>query len=540
MVQLPPPKAPFSRIKNPGSSLTIKTAGKILVIPTGDAAKLPNFNEYALNSNRLTTAESPFGGLKGAGSPDYAVGTVFTATDGIYITDTAGTNSTKTMTAGKLKELSLLTVNTTAKTITQEIIISNTNTANGTLLPVDPCNDHTGWALAGTFGSGVSFSSDGSTVTVTGTCDASGYLIVEKTLSSSIDLTNYPFAIFQIKSSRAGTAMLGIGSSNSNYSRWSNKTCTALTANTQAAAVLPIKAPASATSTISNPNVVNSTPNWAAVAYLRIGYYNATYANQSVTLTFYDISADVGKAANVEINIPDFLNTDSSLTLQCWTGAAYETCRVCKLDSTFADVSTTPANAKLQDGTKLDDVYGSTLGRGVFPKGISGATATGNNSLTITYSANKGTKYRIGKMVTLPPSDGGRTNFSKIRLKFIITYAVNSSGKYATSYEFSDSTNASYGLQNLAKPWIALYDPAGSIIDFYLFTTRPKNLIRRRDDSGNIYELVLYPGNSPLYYGRITHANLTADTGGTLIPDCLKSTIEGSLTKFLSSFGMVV
>jgi hypothetical protein len=535
-IQLSPPVAPFQRIKNPGENITINTAGKVLVIPTGDAVKLPNFNEYALNSNRLTIAESPFGGLKGAGSPDYAVGTIYTPTDGVYITDTSGTNSTKTMTAGKLKELSLLTVNTTAKTISEEFIIANLNTANGTLQSIDPCNDHTGWAVAGTFGTGVSFSSDGSTVTVTGTCDASGYLIVEKTLSSPVDLTNYPFAIFNLKSSRAGTAMLGIGSSNSNYSRWSNKTCTALTANTQAAAVLPIKAPGSSTSTISNPNIVNGSPNWAAVAYLRVGYFNATYASQEVTLTLYDISADVGKAAYVEIQVPDQLVENPSITLQCWDGSAYQTCRVCKLNSTFSDVSTTPANVKTLDTTKLDDIYGSTLGRGVFPKGVQSATVTGNNSLTMTFSANKGTKYRIGKMVMLPPSDSGRTNFNKIRLKLIITYA--NSG--ATSYEFEDSLNASYGLQNMTKPFLALYDPAKSLIDFYLFTHRPKALTRKKNDSGEIYEMVLYPGNGSIFHGQITYADLTADGDSNLIPNCLEAAVEGSITKFLAPFQAIV
>ena len=53
-----------------GDHIDINTTGKTLVLPTEDAAILPSFNQSVLNSDRLTIAESPFGGLKGSGSPD--------------------------------------------------------------------------------------------------------------------------------------------------------------------------------------------------------------------------------------------------------------------------------------------------------------------------------------------------------------------------------------------------------------------------------------------------------------------------------------
>jgi hypothetical protein len=110
----------------------------------------------------------------------------------------------------------------------------------------------------------------------------------------------------------------------------------------------------------------------------------------------------------------------------------------------------------------------------------------------------------------------------------------------ATTYEFADSTSASYGLQNVVKPWIALYDPANNYLDFYLFTHRSKNLSSKRDESGNIYELTMYPGNGLIYWGRITYPNLTLDSDSNLIPNCLEASVEGSIAKFLQSYGMVI
>jgi hypothetical protein len=110
----------------------------------------------------------------------------------------------------------------------------------------------------------------------------------------------------------------------------------------------------------------------------------------------------------------------------------------------------------------------------------------------------------------------------------------------STTFEFNDSTNATHGLQNARYPWIALYDPAGSTIDFFLPTHRFKNLTFKRDETGKIYELTLYPGNGILRHGQITYADLSVDTDSDDIPNCLEASIEGSLTKFLQAYGMVI
>lgn len=524
-VQLSPPTAPFQKIKNPGESITIKTAGKVLVLPTGNSILLPSFNEYALNSNRLTIAESPFGGLKGSGAADYAVGTLYVNSgDGIYLTDKNGNNSTKTLTAGKLKEVSSLTVDSSAKTITEEFILSNTN-APGSVSIVDDCSVTTGWTKA--YVNDGTITSDGSSITFTETSEAGTTRIgIQKNFN--VVIGDNKFICFKATcdvSCRLRFLVYGV----TGTATWMDDFRFALSAGVESTFVLPLFAPAGTSG--QNPN--SSTITGTTITKILIGAGWATAGMR--TMTIKPITLDVGKTATVELQIPDSLNVDSSLQVQAWDGSAYQICGNYKLDSSYVYVSGTAANWKLNDATKLDDVYGSGLGRALFPKSISAATVNGSTG-TLTYSGNKGTSRRIGIKIDLPPSDSGRTNFNKIRLKTILTYA--NSG--ATSYEFVDSTNASYGLQNLVKPWIALYDPAGNYIDFFLFTHRPKNLVRKRDDSGEIYELTLYPGNGSIYRGRITNALLTTDSDSNLIPDCLESSIEGSVTKFLSSYGMVI
>ena len=109
----------------------------------------------------------------------------------------------------------------------------------------------------------------------------------------------------------------------------------------------------------------------------------------------------------------------------------------------------------------------------------------------------------------------------------------------AGTYTFTNDFETELGIKNLITPWIAIYDPAGRDVDFYLFTHRPKNLEFRRDESGNIYELVLYPGNGLIYHGQITYPDLTLDSDSNLIPNFLEESIEGSLTKFLQPYTTV-
>lgn len=705
------PCAPFQMIEPQGEALTIDTSGKVLVLPTGNPDLLASFNEYTLNSNRLTIAESPFGGLKGSTPPDYAPGTLYTPTDGVYLTDTSGTNSTKTLTAGKLKELGLLTVDTVVHSITEEFIIANTSESNNPTV-IDDCSATTGWGVS--YGTGV-LSIENGRLKLVGTSDTSGRLLVTRAIS--LNLTNYFFVSAKIEINASKNTYFRFTDSNSKLLEFSGARFS-VTANTNTCFVYPIKAPAGTVG--SNPITLNSGFSYSSIVSFVVGSVSLTPSTE-YTIYIDDIKADTYKPAYVELQVPDYL-TDTSLSLQCWSGSVYYTAWIAKLDTVFAQVYSDSSKMIYSDGTLLNDCYGvTTYWRLLYPKGSAGQTAI-NSVGSITYSQNKGTKNRVGLMVWFPPSDGGRTNFNKIRLKSILSYtdingntiprlctsgssgiitgsvikrndyylfdgagtintpiilgdnfelefdieisAYKPTGQWhmlcgaaasgafgfgirvntgeiratklslvdapisgytmplntrqkigcrynkptleytingvvvstvqfdqtflqspvylcnystwgfagklygakiyvnsqkilefmptvknmgSTTYQFEDSTNASYGLQNGFKdsggkprPFIALFDPASHEADFYLFTHKPKNLEFKRDESGNIHELKLYPGNGLIYWGRIHYSDLTLDSNSDLIPNCLETSIEGSITKFLQSYGVVI
>jgi hypothetical protein len=722
-MKLKTPSAPFSPVYVHGESITIETEGKVLVLPSGNPDILPSHNEYTLNSNRLTIAESPFGGLKGSSSPDYAPGTVnIIEGDGVYLQDVSGTNSSKTLSAGKLKELNLLSVDTTNHSITEEFVVANTAESNNPTL-INDCTSLTGISPY----DGTSTLTINSGINVSGTAGAGGSLTIQVPISISAD-----FLILVIRATaECNLKCVLLNSDASGQIIWTGNSRFAISANTDTTFILPINAPTGSSGHNPTSRVGSLIASEITKAY--IGVSNLTPGGAG-EFTLKYVGADVAKSTYIELQTPDNLS-DSSLTLQTWDGSAYQTTGVYKLDSTYSAVSTTSANWILSDGTKFDDVYGSGLGRALFPKGISAETKAGSTG-SITYSANKGTSKRIGFRVDLPPSDGGRTNFNKCRMKAILSYtdtvgnvvpdlsgnnntgtivggvvklndgglqfdgstgyvdcgndellrpthitilakiklgvigtgqqlifgthpyesvnrnyrlsifgdriyteiwttstrysywgttvpvgqylyigmvldgstfntyynglvvdSKNTSGEAAisagsnmyaginlnatiydisvyntaltideianyqngilptdgiilhyaptvqnmgsTTHQFADSTNTSYGLQNLSKPWIALYDPTSNLIDFYLFTYRPKNLEFKRDESGTIYEVKLYPGNGLIYYGQIHYSDLSNDSDSNDIPDCLDASVEGSITKFLQSYGMV-
>jgi hypothetical protein len=553
-MKLKQPAAPFERLEFHGDSVSLDTSGKVLVLPSGNPDILPSHNEYVLNSNRLTIAESPFGGLKGPGSPDYAPGTLYTPTDGVYLTDLSGTNSTKTLTAGKLAELEDLSVDTTNHKITEEFVIQN-DSLGSDIQVIDDGSSTTGWVNAD--GTGV-ISVDTGRLKVVGNAAANGKHSI--TISKNLDLSSKAFITVEIECTNACYLMFTM-KSNTYYMGWSSGTTRfPIAANTRTKFVLPINAPSGSTG--SNPDLRDASYSNASINQLYVGVIGL---GSEVANTFYvdNIQACNGTWAQVEVAVPDNLSA-TSLSLYTHNGTAYQLCSTHSLDGAYSQVSKTSANCTFLDGTKLDDVYGTGAGRAVFPKGSAAATVNGSTG-SLTYSENRGTDKRIGLKVDLPPSDNGRTNFNKCRIKTVISYAADSAGKYSASYQFSDTTSASTGLQNLSKPWIALYDPAKTEIDFYLFTYRPKNLEFKRDESGNIHELKLYPGNGQIYHGQITHCDLTRDTDSDLIPDILgrhpyhfvtadgaayttadgayfdfSLLFDGSVTKFLEAYGMVI
>lgn len=133
----------------------------------------------------------------------------------------------------------------------------------------------------------------------------------------------------------------------------------------------------------------------------------------------------------------------------------------------------------------------------------------------------------------------------------------------AGTYTFTNDFETELGIKNLITPWIAIYDPAGRDVDFYLFTYKLSQLSYTVDAEGIITQLILYPGNGLIYYGQITYSNLIDasynhdyfyssyfDTAYfpdsyfsefelSLIPKVFDVFTNGSLTQFLKSYGAI-
>jgi predicted secreted protein len=509
MIMAYTPAAPFEPLHIKGESVTVNTEGKILVLPTGNADILPSFNEYTLNSNRLTILESPFGGLKGSGSPDFGVGTVLVQTDGCYLSDINGQNTSKILSAGKLKELNCLTVDATAHSITEEFIIKNTSVSNNPSV-VDNCDVTTGWSLpAGTLSS---ITVENGRLKVIGTSDAStGYFIVQKDLTPN--LTSYPFIGFSIESSVSGSARLRI-QSGSSFKIWQDAARFPLSANSNKTFIFPIDTPQGTTG--QYPSTVSGSLSKNGITMLSIGAIVAP--NTPITMYIDTIFADVAKPCYLEIFSNDYL-ADTSTVVQYYTGSTYETALTCKLDNGFTSVSADNTKGKLLDGTLLNDCYGAGNGRSIFPKGVSAETKTGSlSNSSISYSAYKGTKYRIGLRVDLPPL-GSNSNFSAVRLKITTFYTYpkgTTTHMGSTTFEFSDDNSASTGLQNLAKPFIALLDaPRTDILPDSSGQGNNgvmSNVTMASDSGGNPYGAMRFNGSSSqVNCGNGSSLNLTTE-----------------------------
>lgn len=310
----------------------------------------------------------------------------------------------------------------------------------------------------------------------------------------------------------------GISSSFNNNKIWDIRKLP-IAANTNNHYVFPVQAFAGDTGSNSS-----STPDsivMSSVVHLHIGVVRLQ-PSTSITLYVDNVATDDAKQVYVELQTPDNL-ADTSVGISFYNESNYQTARTCKISTTYESVSSTSTNVVHLDDTTYDSVYGSGNGRAIFPKGIPGDTKSGSlTNSPITYLQNKGTKNRIGMMLYLP-SVSSRSDFSKVCMGVVLYYSASSTA----IYEFIYSTNSSYGLQNLTKSWIVLYDPASSIVDFSLFLYIPKNLIFLNYETGSIVSLTLFLGNGTIYYGQITYADLTLDSNSTLIPNFLKGSTEG-------------
>jgi hypothetical protein len=128
---------------------------------------------------------------------------------------------------------------------------------------------------------------------------------------------------------------------------------------------------------------------------------------------------------------------------------------------------------------------------------------------------------------------------------------------------FTDTEDQNTGLRNLLYPWVLILDFNRSVVDFFLFSSRPTQIDVVTEDVTNIVdyasldkllyessdgyqytandtprltELTLYPGNGVIFYGQFIYTNLGRDSNSDGILDVLDFEIEGSISKFLKSY----
>ncbi|MDD4521712.1 MAG: hypothetical protein PHW84_02005 [Methanosarcina sp.] len=106
----------------------------------------------------------------------------------------------------------------------------------------------------------------------------------------------------------------------------------------------------------------------------------------------------------------------------------------------------------------------------------------------------------------------------------------------AGTYSFTNDYDANVGILNIQRNWIAVYNSAGSIVDFFLSTYRPEKLQFMVNSSGYISQLILNSRNGIIYHGQLIYSNLTRDTNADGIPDVLDPNVIGSLPYFLKPY----
>lgn len=515
------PAENFELISAGGLPFTIPVKGQKMVLPTESVDVLPSHNKFTGNADRCTIEETPWGGMKGNYVPDFSPGTVAVnpaSGAGVYVQSTAGTNTGTYLTAGKLSELGKLTIDRTAKTITEELQVINTEQSSASSQILADGTNTIGWSMS--TGILTSLSSDNGRIKIVGRSDTANGLKITK---SGLNVTGKDFISFDIECSANKNLYLYV-SSPGIYKYWRGSRFP-IQAGIPTRFVLPLNAPQLAAGI--NPTVSTGDLN---LSNLTIAIGTDQLDVSDITIYIDNIRADVGKKAVVEIDVPNDLGTQS-LTLQCYTGvgdSGYETHRVCSLNSEYSTVSVDSAKLKFLDGTAYDSAFPSGAGRSVFVKGIAGQQNVSGLVGTINYSANAGSKYRIAIQFYLPPSDNNRTNCSKMRLRLITSYT----GSGETTYIFTKDTNQSTGFNNLTNPWIVMLDSSGDV-GYLVFTDRPNSISYIRDDSGNIKEFVIDPGNSMVYRGQTYLGDHSTDTNSDGIPDCLEESIESSVANVL-------
>ena len=99
-----------------------------------------------------------------------------------------------------------------------------------------------------------------------------------------------------------------------------------------------------------------------------------------------------------------------------------------------------------------------------------------------------------------------------------------------TTYEFENSTNQYYGLQNWSERWLALFDPNSNEYIYFTMNKRPTGLEIQSDHNEVIRKIRLYCPRCTFIWGqRVTDSNAMSDDDSDSIPNLLDSDYSQSI-----------
>ena len=267
--------------------------------------------------------------------------------------------------------------------------------------------------------------------------------------------------------------------------------------------------------------------------------FYALYDNPSANRTLYvdRVLVDVGQWVKVEAYVPDKLaggNFDSHI--YSWSGSAYISNY--QWDAENGEWYSFNETLHFLDGTHLETIYGSeNNGCAIFSKGGRGDSKSkiygSAPPSPIVYSSYYGCLKRIGFAIKMPPDDGqdsSTTGISQCKLKLEVYYAdsADPAGFYGqTSYEFEDSTNQYYGIDNLNSNWLALFDATNKRVLYFITDKAPTGLKVCADENELIHWIeYTLPAGTRLYAGEMLRQDVAVDTDADGVPNFLEGITE--------------
>jgi len=216
----------------------------------------------------------------------------------------------------------------------------------------------------------------------------------------------------------------------------------------------------------------------------------------------------VPQNATVEVYMPDNVTT---YRVGYWNGTDYVT---------FIDYGSTLV-------TQPESINGTTLDAAFYFNGLRGQTKTPINATIglvdigpVTYSDNYGVRNRAAFTIALGANDGdpaGPDGADEAKLRVTVVYGDNGEA----TYEFEDSTNQYYGLQNIAGNMAFLFNPDAAQPSGYLgvlFEEKPTALFVTADENQTItaFEFNVTGDWTVIDSSFDTSATITAVTGETI------------------------